>query len=134
MPKIRVRKSLDHMTEHTPLSALMRGTMAVVPSEKADTMSDIKCEIRSRPLAAGLEVIGVVWSDSRASGSYNFLVNKEGPSGSSHVVQRGLFTVEPHQQQVIGTISVDAASGDRYLARLIVYSDGQETICDATLN
>ena len=99
-----------------------------------DMQKSLQCEIRTVPSAAGVEMTGVVWSDNKATGSFDFVVNKEGPNGSSHVVQRGLFTAEAHQPEIVGTISVNTGCGDRYLARLkITGADGSEAICSATL-
>lgn len=100
-----------------------------------DMEKNMQCEIRTQPSDVGVEMTGVVWSDNKATGSFDFIVNKEGPGGSSHVVQRGLFAVEPHQPEIVGTIRVNTSSGDRYLARLtITGADGSETICSAILS
>ena len=95
----------------------------------------MRCQIFSRPSDVGVEMTGVVWSENKATGSFDFIVNKEGPGGSSHVVQRGLFAVEPQQPEIVGTIGVNTSSGDRYIARLTITGvDGSETICSAILS
>jgi len=113
---------------------ILAGTIVVGLAQKADAMSDIQCEIRSRPFAAGMEVSGFVWSDHNAVGSYSFIVNKEGSSGSSHVVQRGLLSLEANHPQIVGTISVNTRSGDKYLARLTVTAEGNDYVCSTTLS
>ena len=47
-------------------------------------MTDIRCEIRTRPSSNGLELIGLVWSDGPAAGRYDFTVNKDGPYKPDH--------------------------------------------------
>ncbi|WP_404404979.1 curli-like amyloid fiber formation chaperone CsgH [Pelagibacterium halotolerans] len=106
---------------------------AILPWE-AKAMSEVQCEIRSQPLATGVDLVGVVWADHSVSGSYQFIVNKEGASGSSRVIQRGLLALEKNQPQVVGSITINAGSGDRYIVRLTVTADGDQTLCTADLD
>lgn len=112
-----------------PAALMLAACMAIYP-QKASAMKDLHCEIRSRPVNGSVELTGVVWSDKQqATGDYSFIVNSQGPSGSSNVAQKGLFSVEPHHERVVGTVVVNARAGDRFLARLTINSDGE--ICTA---
>ncbi|MCD7059647.1 curli-like amyloid fiber formation chaperone CsgH [Pelagibacterium xiamenense] len=107
--------------------------VAILPQE-AEAMSEVQCEIRSQPLSTGVDLVGVVWADHTISGSYQFIVNKEGASGSSRVIQRGLLALEKDRPQVVGSITINAGSGDRYIVRLTVTADGDQTLCTADLD
>lgn len=118
--------------------AIVIGALLVILPQEAEAMSNLRCEIRRLASPAGVELVGVVWAEpwtsASISGSYEFIVNKEGYSGSSRVVQRGLLLIEDDQPKIIGTIGVSAGSGDRYFARLTITSDGLEAACRADLD
>ena len=97
---------------------------------EATAMADIQCEIRSRPGTMGLELTGVLWSDRELSGDYSFIVDSQGPGGVSKVAQRGHFTIEAGGSHVLGTVTVNAATGGNLLARLTIRTDNG-TICAA---
>ena len=92
-------------------------------------MTDIRCEIRTRPSSNGLELIGLVWSDGPAAGRYDFTVNKDGPGGSSCTHQSGFFTKQAHLPATVAIICVDAATGSKYRALLSVDVAGEEVAC-----
>ncbi len=96
-------------------------------------IQDVQCEIRSKSHPAGVEVLGIAWSSTSTSGSYNFIVNKEGPAGSTYVVQKSPFTLEADERQVLGAVSLTIDEGDRYIVRLTITIDGHETICSRLL-
>ena len=75
----------------------------------------------------------VVWSTNLATGSYSFVVTKQGVSGRSNVAQSGLFEVEASERKTVGTVMVNASRGDSYLARLLVRSGDDEVICDTNI-
>ncbi|MGB8622692.1 MAG: curli-like amyloid fiber formation chaperone CsgH [Paracoccaceae bacterium] len=132
----RPRRQSQSMTTGRALSlvlpALILGACMAVYPQKAVAMKEIQCEIRSRPVDRGVELVGVVWSDNEAAGGYSFIVKSEGPSGSSNVAQRGLFSLQANKPRVIGTVMVNSRAGDRFLARLTITSDGTE-ICSAQI-
>ncbi len=97
------------------------------------TVGSLHCEIVTHSVLQSLEMKAVVWSNDMATGSYSFIVTKQGVSGRSNVAQSGLFAVEPSQKRVVGSIMVNASQGDRYLARLSVRSGGNEVICDTAI-
>jgi hypothetical protein len=127
------RGSNAHSVKQTrwvlPASLLLAACMAVNPQETS-AMTDIHCEIRTKPVGKTLELVGVVWTDGRQmTGDYSFVVNSQGPGGSSNVAQKGLFSVNPREEAVIGTVIVNARAGNRFLARLTITSEGE--ICTA---
>lgn len=95
-------------------------------------MPFISCKIEKKPIASGLELTGVLWSDVPAAGNYNFTVDKVGASGRSKVLQSGIFSIEKNETVVVGTVTLNESRGDRYLARLVISRDGEE-LCSATL-
>ncbi len=99
---------------------------------EATAMADIQCEIRSRPGTMGLELTGVLWSDRELSGDYSFIVDSQGPGGVSKVAQRGHFTIEAGGSHILGTVTVNAATGGNLLARLTIRTD-ETSICTAEL-
>ena len=94
----------------------------------------LHCEILTNTASQNLELKGVVWSSDGAIGRYNFIISKQGLSGSSNVAQSGLFDVAPNERKIVGTVMVNASAGDRYSARLSVQSGGSETVCDTILD
>lgn len=97
------------------------------------TVGSLHCEIVTHSVSQSLEMKAVVWSNDMATGSYSFIVTKQGVSGRSNVAQSGLFEVEPSERRIVGSVMVNASQGDRYLARLSVRSGGDEVICDTAI-
>ena len=93
----------------------------------------LHCEIVTNSVSQILEVKAVVWSDTAASGSYNFVVTKQGISGRSNVAQSGLFETYENEKSVVGSVVVNELRGDRYLTRLSVRSGGNEAVCEINL-
>lgn len=99
---------------------------------EAKAMADIQCEIRSRPGTMGLELTGVLWSDRALSGDYSFIVDSQGPGGISKVAQRGHFAIEAGGSHVLGTVTVNSATGGNLLARFTIRT-GARTVCTAEI-
>lgn len=99
-------------------------------AERVEAMTSIQCEIRSRPVANGIELTGVVWAADGAKGDYRFSVSSRGSGGTSNIVQSGYFVLQPHQPKVVGSVVVNSGSGSSFAARLSVQADGED-ICGA---
>ncbi|MFT6168566.1 MAG: ABC-type lipoprotein release transport system permease subunit [Celeribacter sp.] len=99
-----------------------------------NSSGSIHCAIVTQSVSQSLEMKAVVWSNNMATGSYSFIVTKQGVSGRSNVAQSGVFEVEPSEQKIVGTIMVNATQGDRYLARLSVRSGTDEVMCDTKID
>ncbi|MCO4842796.1 MAG: hypothetical protein KC439_07795 [Yoonia sp.] len=97
------------------------------------TAGSLHCEIVTQSISQSLEMKAVVWSTETATGSYSFVVTKQGVSGRSNVAQSGMFEVEPRERKTVGTVMVNASGGDSYLARLSVRSGADEVICDTKI-
>lgn len=93
-------------------------------------MKDIHCEIRSRPVASGTELVGMVWANGKMMGDYRFTVRSEGAGGSSNIAQSGLFSTEPNIPSILGSVVVSSGAGSSFIARLSITSGGNE-VCAA---
>lgn len=93
-------------------------------------MSIIQCEIRSRPVANGLELTGVVWAPQPMQGDYRFSVSSEGSGGRSNVAQSGVFALDPNQPSMIGKVVVNSGAGSSFVARLSIHTENGEE-CEA---
>lgn len=91
-------------------------------------MNDFKCSIQKKKTALGYDLTGVVWSESPGTGTYRLFVRKEGPNGRSSMVQEGLFSVDPNEHRMLGTVSMNVANGDQVNATLVISSE-DEDIC-----
>ncbi len=98
-----------------------------------NTVGSLHCEIVTHSVSQSLEMKALVWSNDKATGSYSFIVTKQGVSGRSNVAQSGLFEVEPSERRIVGSVMVNASQGDRYFARLSVRAGGDEVICDTAI-
>lgn len=114
--------------------AVLSGVLLANLQVEATAMGGVECEIRSEPHANGVDLFGVVWSETSVSGSYQFIVNKQGSSGSSHVLQRGMFSLEDGRPQIVGKISINTGDGDHYVVRLNVTANDQDVTCSAALD
>lgn len=94
---------------------------------------ELHCEIVTKTVSQSLELTGVVWSDVSSVGNYSFVVTKQGVSGRSNVAQSGLYETALGEKKSVGTIMVNALRGDRYLARLSARSNGNEVVCEISL-
>jgi len=94
---------------------------------------DLHCEILTRTVSENLELTGVVWASAPTTGSYSFVVTKQGSGGTSNVAQSGLFQVTPTDRRVVGTVMVNTLRGDRYHARLSARTDEDEVVCDTQM-
>lgn len=102
-------------------------SLLALPGEKVHAMSNIQCEIRSRPVSGGVELTGVIYASRELRGDYRFAVESRGAGGSSNIVQSGLFSLRPDEPRVVGAIMVNSGSGSSFVARLSVRSDEGET-------
>lgn len=99
-----------------------------------NTAGSLYCEIVTHSISQNLKLQAVVWSTGMATGSYSFVVTKQGMSGSSNVAQSGLFEIAPSERKTVGTVMVNASRGDSYLARLLVRAGAEEVICDTKID
>ena len=120
------------LRKHLALPVLLLAACATVNPLEAFTMAEINCKIERRALDSGLELSGVVWSDTKAAGKYSLFVRKEGSSGRSSVTQQGLFSVRPEEPSVLGTVMLNAVRGDTYRAELTITTEDNQT-CTARI-
>ncbi len=90
---------------------------------KVDAMSILHCEIRTRPVGQGMEITGVVWANGIVMGDFSLNVRSEGAGGMSNVGQSGLFSTQPNQSSVLGSVVVNSGEGSSFSARLTITSD-----------
>lgn len=98
---------------------------AAIPHE-VRLMSDIKCRIQKEVTGGVVEFSGVVWSQTKESGSYRLFVKKEGLSGRSSMVQQGVFALNPNEKKVTGRVVMNLNRGDQIDAQLTITSGGKE--------
>lgn len=126
----RLSASFSTPANATPKPAPLRRSRAIIglaitsllilAGERANAMSNIQCEIRSRPVANGLELVGVVWAPHQVQGEYSFSVTSKGSGGSSNVSQSGVFVLEPNEAKMLGKVMVNSGAGSSFAARLSI--------------
>ena len=94
------------------------------------TGQSLHCEIRGHVDAGLLNLQGVVWADDDLIGSYSFDLLKRGASGNSSTSQRGVFSLVPNQEKVVGRITVNVPAGHTYYAQLQVLAGDTDVSCD----
>jgi hypothetical protein len=92
----------------------------------ADGAGGIRCEIRERPSGRLLEIRAVAMAERRVDGEYRFDVTSNDGYGTSVTRQRGMFSLEPDTELVLGTVTIDA---DGFEASLQVTVDGRTFEC-----
>lgn len=106
-------------------SHILNQALAQTPSGQS-----LHCEMRGNVEAGLLNLQGVVWADDDLIGSYRFDLIKRGSSGNSSTSQRGVFSLVPNQEKVVGTITVNVPAGHTYHAQLQVLSGDTDVTCD----
>ncbi len=113
------------------LTALILGLM----SNGTDTQSvtepqvePIRCEIQTLERGGQLTLKGVVLSEQKIDGSYQFSVSNKGRNGSSNIQQGGEFFATANKSAVIGKVVLNA-SGASYDAQLSIRVDGETYDC-----
>lgn len=93
----------------------------------AGSAPGLRCEIYQSQHGGGVVLEGVVFSNTAASGSYQFKVSKSGGGGSSDINQGGDFSVSAGGKSTVGSVSLGGDGG--YTATLRVTADGHSTAC-----
>jgi hypothetical protein len=112
-----------------PVAAIYGG--APVSQVQAQASAEVECEIRTRTTSGGVELEGVVASETPISGSYEFDVRKAGTAGTSNSAQSGDFEMQSGEE-VIGHVGLSLEQGASYKAKLVVQWPGGETTCLAS--
>jgi predicted aspartyl protease len=99
------------MTRMTPVSA-------------AEATMTIACQIRATALDDMLRLEAIAKGPQAASGTYQFEVSKQSPTGTSQNVQSGAFELETDRDATLTTIILDRSARGHYRARLTL--DSQE--------
>lgn len=118
-----------------PVSLIVGAVLALLTGfsggrVQAMTTSSIECEIRSRHVAAGVELTGIIRALRPVRGDYSFSVLSEGSGGASNVHQNGLFAASPDEPAVVGAVVVNSGAGSSVSVRLLVHSEDGE-LCEA---
>lgn len=115
------------------LGAIAYSTIPAEAQKMNETITnDLQCEIQQRKRGDAIDFLGIVWSDHKTTGSYGFIVNKTGPAGISSVTQKGVFTTDPDEEKIIGTVTLNAREGDHFFVRLTVTDDDTGYSCSVT--
>ena len=107
-----------------------QGTLTPKPPQSSMAADD-KCQVRTTKVPGGVQLEAVVSSVRALKGSYSFVVEKRGSSGSSNIAQAGEFSLERGAEQVVGSAGLGLAKGDSYSARLVVTNGSGDIICEA---
>jgi|CXWL01.1.fsa_nt_gi hypothetical protein len=122
-----------HVFAIAALSALM-ACAAVAQSETnsapalAEEVVDLGCDIRLTPTRRGLRIEAL--AQSERSGDYELVVSKDGPSGTSEIVQGGPIEAVDDAEFVLSASEFGVERGDRYSARLVL-RDADGVFCRA---
>jgi len=88
----------------------------------------VRCDIRTRRTARGVELEARARANAPAFGEYEFVITKHDRGGSSDIVQGGAFDLAAGQSQSLGLSEISVERGGRYRARLVL-SDSDGVIC-----
>ncbi len=110
-----------------PESYVAAAPAAMMPVAAA--YADVRCDIRVRRTANGVELEAVARSDEPALGEYEFVITKSGAAGSSDIVQGGAFDLGGGHSQSLGLSEIGMERGARYRARLVL-SDHDGVVCE----
>lgn len=91
-------------------------------------LADVRCDIRTRRTANGVELEAFARSSAPAMGEFEFIITKHDAGGSSDIVQGGAFDLSGGESQSLGLSEISVERGGRYRARLVL-SDSDGVIC-----
>ena len=97
------------------------------PAPAETAAADASCDIRAVRTANGLRLEPVVRAPGALDGEYDFVVSKDGPSGSSDITQGGEFSLDGGATS-LGGAEFSLTRRDQYRARLVV-RDSQGELC-----
>ena len=115
-----------HVFAIAALSALTACAAAAQPETNSarvltEAVADAGCEVRFTPTSHGLRIEAL--AQSERSGEYELVVSKDGPSGTSEIVQGGPIAVADAAEIVLSASEFGVERGDRYSARLVLRDD-----------
>lgn len=126
------------MQKHRNLPALLLlAPFALIPQVAAESMKDDagsdgpRCEIRVTERQGGVQLEGLALADRTLSGTYSFVVKKQGGGGTSNTMQGGDFTALPGRNSTVSSVSLSLGAGASYTAELTLTWPGGEASCQA---
>jgi hypothetical protein len=93
----------------------------------------VQCEIRSTRVPGGIALETLATAQKRVAGTYRLVVTKNGPAGTSDIVQGGAFRAGRGKDTVLGSVELGIERGASYVAKLSLSWDGQKTVCTKRL-
>ncbi len=97
--------------------------------QSTSTSDPVHCEIQTSTGRGMTTMEGLVFTDAKISGSYQFRVMSSGRSGNSNIRQGGNFTATPDNPVTLGKIML-GNRGASYNATLKVTVNGTTIKCD----
>ncbi|MBL6936188.1 MAG: hypothetical protein ISS15_13970 [Alphaproteobacteria bacterium] len=91
----------------------------------------VSCDIRATPISGVLRLEGIVHAAPGTTGSYRFMLEKDGPSGSSKVGQGGDFVVPVSGETIVTHTDFNVGKADTYRADMRVTVAGDANSCTA---
>mgnify|MGYP001232480057 CR=1 FL=1 len=95
-------------------------------SAPAAASAEVSCDVRFTPSAGVLRIEALARAAVAASGEYEMVVTKEGPSGSSDISQSGPFEINSDAELALSASEFGVEPGDHYSARLRLRDDDGE--------
>lgn len=117
-----------HVFAIAALSALMACAAAAQPEPSiaralAEEVADPACDVRFTPTRHGLRIEALAQSGPTVSSEYELVISKDGPSGTSEIVQGGPVEATEGAETVLSASEFGVERGDRYSARLVLRDD-----------
>jgi hypothetical protein len=94
----------------------------MTPAWAAEATMTIACQIRATTLNDMLRLEAIAKGPRAASGTYQFEVFKQSPTGTGQNIQSGAFELETGRDATLTTIILDGGARGHYRARLTLNS------------
>ncbi len=91
----------------------------------------LACTIRAQKVRDGLRLEALVATQHQAAGTYQLMLTKAGPAGSSDVSQGGDFSVLPGTTSVLSGSEISLERGAKLTAKLVLATHDGDVGCEA---
>lgn len=98
-------------------------------SAKAE--APLACTIQATKVRGGVRLEALVATQHKAAGTYQLMLTKAGPAGSSDVSQGGEFAVMPGTTSVLSGSEISLERGAKLMAKLTLTTPDGDIACEA---
>ena len=102
-----------------------------VTHTSAASEAPLACSIRAQKVRDGLRLEALVATQHQAAGTYQLMLTKAGPAGSSDVSQGGDFSVLPGTTSVLSGSEISLERGAKLTAKLVLATHDGDVACEA---